>query len=79
MWEGETQPSTLLESIERMHPDENLVLATAGSVGYRVAHHPSGPELQADRGVGWTISVGKAFVDGCNIRPGDLSAWAYEG
>ena len=66
--EGETQPSTLLETIERMHPGENLILATAGSVGYRVAHHLSGPELEADMGVGWTISVGKVFRDGCNIR-----------
>ncbi len=59
MWEGETQPSTLLEVIERMHPGENLIVATAGSVGYRVAHHPSDPELEADMGVGWTISVGR--------------------
>ena len=33
-----------------------------------MAHHPSGPELEADMGVGWTISVGKVFRDGCNIR-----------
>ena len=68
MWEGETQPSTLLEATARMHPGENLILATAGSVTYRVAHHPSGPELEAVMGVGWTISVGRVFADGCNIR-----------
>ncbi len=61
-----------------MHPGENLILATAGSVGYRVAHHPSGPELEADMGVGWTISVRKVFVDARLQHPRDLSAGAYE-
>ncbi len=51
-----------------MHPGGNLILATAGSVGYRVAHLMSGPELEADMGVGWIISVGNVFRDGCNIR-----------
>ena len=68
VWEGETQPSTLLEATARMHSEENLILATAGSVTYRVAHQPSGPELEAVMGVGWTISAGKFFADGCNIR-----------
>ncbi len=33
-----------------------------------MAHHLSGPELEADMGVRWIISAGKVFGDGCTIR-----------
>ena len=68
VWEGETQPSSLLEALARMQPGEQLILATAGSVRHRVQHLSSGPELVADMGVGWTLSAGTVAPDGCNVR-----------